>query len=70
MASVIYDRGHILKDLVGIGGVAVEAAIGEACHSSVPTNDITVFSRICFCAVYTYARIISVNRTDVDGDVS
>ena len=55
-----------MKDLVWICGVDVNVAG----YSLTPANDITVFSRICFCAVYTYARIISVNRTDVDGDVS
>lgn len=66
MASVIYDRGHILKDLVGIGGVAVEAAIGEACHSSVPTNDITVFSGVCVRTVHAYVCRISINRPNAD----
>ncbi len=66
MASVISDRSHFFENLVGIRGVDVNVAG----YCLTPANDITVFSRICVCAVYTYARVISVNRTDVDGDVS
>ena len=65
MASVISDRSHFFENLVGICGVAVDASW----YAFAPANDVTIFSGIRFCTVYTYVFCVSVNRANVDGDV-
>lgn len=58
-----------LGNLVGICGVAVDAAIGEISYGSGPINTVTIPPITCACDVYTYVCFVSVNRTDADGDV-